>query len=520
MANGIVGTLLILLKTQADVSGLRRVDNQLKKSKKRIDNFKRGLKGLSLAGLLFGGQRALSGYFEFEKSLGAIHSRLFAITGDADKANKHFEDIRQMSKNLGLDLSSTADAFSIFFAGTAKTLGEEGAQSMFESWSKVGRVLHFTPYQMERVTYALREMSSKGAIYSQDLKMQLGTHVPDAVGIAQEAIKNLNINGIKDLDTFQKKSKGNLQMIGEFMKEFTKVAEQRYGSPEALKKAMEQPDALMQTIKNQVQDMGIIFSQEGGHEVTVTILKSILEGLKRIDLNHLAKNLALLTKIISKVFSFFATHLPLLISSIRALIIALVIGNVTNKLTRLGKLGAMAGPRVPLAPMAYIRKGIPIYIALLRKNVIVPLLRNLLKLFGGWQGILLGIIMSALLRFGPTIWNALAGGLSKWFNVTFRGKTIEDLDKMVTTMQRMVDANKNLSIPQLRAELAKHKVYLSDGRVAVPTISDNRVVSYYFKGIPVSEQQSTKDTVDQLFQASEQRIKDDMVKQVGGAWHN
>ena len=90
MANGIVGTLLILLKTQADVSGLRRVDNQLKKSKKRIDNFKRGLKGLSLAGLLFGGQRALSGYFEFEKSLGAIHSRLFAITGDADKANKHF----------------------------------------------------------------------------------------------------------------------------------------------------------------------------------------------------------------------------------------------------------------------------------------------------------------------------------------------------------------------------------------------------------------------------------------------
>lgn len=516
MANGIVGTLLILLKTQADVSGLRRVDNQLKKSKKRIDNFKRGLKGLSLAGLLFGGQRALSGYFEFEKSLGAIHSRLFAITGDVDKANKHFEDIRQMSKNLGLDLTSTADAFSIFFAGTAKTLGEEGAQSMFESWSKVGRVLHFTPYQMERVTYALREMSSKGAIYSQDLKMQLGTHVPDAVGIAQEAIKNLNINGVKDLDTFQKKSKGNLQMIGEFMKEFTKVAEQRYGSPEALKKAMEQPDALMQTIKNQVQDMGIIFSQEGGHEATVTILKSILEGLKRINLNHLAKNLALLTKIISKVFSFFATHLPLLISSIRALIIALIVGTVTSKLTRLGKLGAMAGPRVPLAPMAYIRKGIPIYIALLRKNVIVPLLKNLLKLFGGWQGILFGVIMSALLRFGPIIWNAMTEGISKWYGTTFKVKTPEQLQNILSDTQKMVDAHKNLKVEELRPVLAKQKYYTADGKTYVRDITDNRRVFFRAEGIPVNEQQPIQENTTRLFTEMFKLDKQNVLNTIGG----
>ena len=196
MANGIVGTLLILLKTRADVTGINKMEHSMDKTMRKAKGLKAIMRAGSLMSILSGTQsvgQALGNYLEFEKQLGAIHSRLFAITGDTTKAQKHFDAIRQLSLNLGQDLTSTADAFSIFFSGTARNLGEQGALEMFESWSKVGRVLHFTPYQMERVTYALREMSSKGAIYSQDLKMQLGTHVPDAVGIAEGIVDGFGL---------------------------------------------------------------------------------------------------------------------------------------------------------------------------------------------------------------------------------------------------------------------------------------------------------------------------------------
>ena len=295
MAGNILGALLLEIVTKANTSGLDKTDRSLKRTGKTLKNIhkeagflskmtNRLMGGLSLVGIAYGFNK----YAQFEKDLGAIHSRFFAITKDEQKAKEEFGFIRGIAKDTANDIKSMADSYSIFYSATSKSLGQEGARSVFQNWSRVGRVLHLTDYQMERVTYALREMASKGAIYSQDLRMQIGTHVPNAMGLAQKAAEEMGITGTDWFDKLQKSAKGNAKVTSEFIKLFSKYAEMELASPEALKKAMQQPDALAQMIKNLRTEFGIKVSEAGGKDMVVGVLQGIYNILERIPADKIA----------------------------------------------------------------------------------------------------------------------------------------------------------------------------------------------------------------------------------------
>lgn len=509
MANGIVGTLLILLKTRADVTGINKMEHSMDKTMRKAKGLKAIMRAGSLMSILSGTQsvgQALGNYLEFEKQLGAIHSRLFAITGDTTKAQKHFDAIRQLSLNLGQDLTSTADAFSIFFSGTARNLGEQGALEMFESWSKVGRVLHFTPYQMERVTYALREMSSKGAIYSQDLKMQLGTHVPDAVGIAEQAVKNLRINGVKDLETFQKKSKGNLSMIADFMKEFTKVAESRYGSQKALAMAIQQPDALAGLIKARAQNFGVSFSQAGGKDATVIILRAIYDAFKSIDLNALAQNLAKTIKTLAKLTAFLIRSIPILIK----LLMVLVTGMLFNVLSNIGMnlLGrGMAGRSAGLFGNAFtstdsvatfMGKGLMptlsrfgIMLTTFFKLQFAKLIFRLIGIAGLINPIT--VIMASVVALVTLIKNW--DNVLNWWKKTFgKSETMADAKARMTWLQKFAQTHPDVNVGTLRQMANQLGTKVGDDYITI-NVSDDK--KFTFHGIPLETQEDiTKAVTD------------------------
>lgn len=295
MAGNILGALLLEIVTKANTSGLDKTDRSLKRTGKTLRNIHKEagflskmtsklMGGLSFAGIAYGFNK----YAQFEKDLGAIHSRFFAITKDEQKATEEFGFIRNVAKDTANDIKSMADSYSIFYSATSKSLGQDGARGVFQNWARVGRVLHLTDYQMERVTYALREMASKGAIYSQDLRMQIGTHVPNAMGLAQKAAEEMGITGTDWFDKLQKSAKGNTKITSEFIKLFSKYAEMELASPEALKKAMEQPDALAQMIKNLRTEFGIKISEAGGKNMVVGVLQGIYNILEKIPFDDIA----------------------------------------------------------------------------------------------------------------------------------------------------------------------------------------------------------------------------------------
>lgn len=325
MAESILATLAILIKSKGDTSGLEKTDRAIRKTNKNLqkthgllssmaNKFTRGF-NLSFV------RDKFMDYLQFEKDLGAMQSRFFAITQDEGKAKEEFEYIRKLAIDTANDIKSTADSYSIFYSATRKALGQEGARGVFEDWTRVGRVLHLTDYQFERVTYALREMASKGAIYAQDLRMQIGTHVPNAMELARKASEEMGITGTDWFEKLQKSAKGNAKVTTEFVKLFSKQARIMFGSEEAFRKAMQQPDALAKQISNKFQDFGIRFSQAGGNQMIISILKSVTKTLDSIDLNRLADNLGAIAKGIGTAFEY----LPQIFSILKIILINVMI---------------------------------------------------------------------------------------------------------------------------------------------------------------------------------------------------
>ena len=319
MASNILSSMLIFIQGKADTSGFTKTDSAIRKTAQNVRSARkemslfskmnkeltRGLSRMFLGGVgIWGALNAGSRYLQFEKDLGAIHSRFYAITKDEKQASEEFNYIRKLATDTALDIKSTADSYSIFYSATQKALGTEGARGVFENWTKVGRVLHLSEYQMERVTYALREMASKGAIYSQDLRMQIGTHVPNAMGLAQEAAEQMGITGTDWFEKLQQQAKGNTKVTTEFVRRFSANAEKMFGSPEALQKALQQPDALAKMISNIGYNFMVDFSKAGGSYMIVKILTGISKALTSIDYNKLANNLGDIARVVGNIFSY------------------------------------------------------------------------------------------------------------------------------------------------------------------------------------------------------------------------
>lgn len=316
MANNVLASLLLNIVAKSDVSGLNKTTKSLKNMGTQANKTNSLLKAMSTK--LFGGFNISSAidmgmkYLQFEKDLGAMQSRFFAITGDQRKAREEFDYIRKVATDTALDIKSTADSYSIFYSAVAKSMGSEGARQIFKDWTDVSRVLHLSDYQFERVTYALREMASKGAIYSQDLRMQIGTHVPNAMGLAEKAVNDLGITGSDWFEKFQKQAKGNQKLINEFIKNFSKYAKMQFATPEALKNALRQPDALTKMIPNIGYNFMVEFSRKGGNEAIVKVLESFKDALLKIDYAKLAEVLGSIAKGVGKIFEYLPQILSIL----------------------------------------------------------------------------------------------------------------------------------------------------------------------------------------------------------------
>lgn len=343
MAGSNLGTLLLNIVTRSDTSGLNKTDSALRKTQNSVKNVAKDVGFLSKLGKAAMGyfawgkiQNALGSYLQLEKDIGAMKSRFFAVTGDEKQAAEEFEWIRKVATDTANDIKSTADSYSIFYSAVRKNMGEEATKEVFEDWTRVGRVLHLSEYQMERVTYALREMASKGAIYSQDLRMQIGTHVPNAMGLAQKAAEEMGIKGTDWFEQLQKKAKGSTQVTAEFVRRFSQQAKQMYGSETAFKKAMQQPDALANEIRNIGTNFMLDFSKAGGSYMTVKILQGIANVLLKIDYNALANLLGGIAHGVGDIASFITKHIGIMTGLLRTVVILLTAIALEKGLSTLG----------------------------------------------------------------------------------------------------------------------------------------------------------------------------------------
>lgn len=509
MASNILGSLLLLIKTKGDVSGLNKTDKAIKKTTKSLQKMskstgifsnlsRRLFRGFNLSNIWGGAM----GYLQFEKDLGAIHSRFYALTQDHKQASEEFDYIRNVAKDTAMDIKKTADSYSIFYASTRKTLGKEGARGVFEDWTRVSRVLHLSEHQFERVTYALREMASKGAIYSQDLRMQIGTHVPNAMGLAQKAAEQMGFTGVDWFDKLQKAAKGNTKITTEFVRLFSKEARKAYGGEEAFREAMKQPDALAQTIKNTAFEVGYSFSKAGGGYMIVKILEGIKNVIEKIPFDEITK----VVGSIAKGVGVIAQYLPEIFFILKDIAFAIIAFRVSKWLGVLGK---------NITAFWYAFKQGKFWALLFSKMGLKNIAFAMVK--GGLKGIGLKALIATAMNGVPLLGQIVSIVMWIWTAIdviqlavkAIKNKFIKE-DKglpegMLTetiSMQQALNTAKNLkekgiSTPEeLRAELAK----TSEGSQLMKyiKIDDNKQITIYINGVDKPSEELAKEISNKI----------------------
>src|SRR5574344_324685 len=235
------------------------------------------------------------------QQLGAMKSRFNAVSTSATAGADELNWIGEQAKRLGLAFLKTADDYSIFYATVSKNMGQGTTRQVFEQWAEAFRVLHIDPERQSRVLYALREMSSKGKIYMQDLALQLGSAVPDAMNIAA---KSMGYTGPKAVERFRAAIKSGSIDVKKFIPAFSEAINKQYVSADKLTYAMAQTDAQLQLIKTHWQFIQKNLLESGMQDDIIKFLKITNKLLAFLEKNSkgLYKTLKLLSTALLIIF--------------------------------------------------------------------------------------------------------------------------------------------------------------------------------------------------------------------------
>lgn len=146
---------------------------------------------------------------QFEK----INAIFTTLTGSAAGAAQEMEFVRGEARRLGLDLTTSAEAYGKF-ANAAKGTALEGEQTrkIFSGVAEAARAMGLSGEETEGALLALSQMMSKGTVSAEELKGQLGERLSGAFQLAAQSMgmttqqlnKQLEVGGLMSNDLLPK----------------------------------------------------------------------------------------------------------------------------------------------------------------------------------------------------------------------------------------------------------------------------------------------------------------------------
>lgn len=205
------------------------------------------------------------------------------VVGDSQQAiNKEWEYMIGLSNKLGIDLTTLSQSYTKF-AVSAKAVGLSlnDSKFIFESVAKAGRVFHLSQDDMEGVFRALEQMLSKGQVYAEELRGQLGERLPAAFALFAKGM---------DMTTAQlSKAMDNGEISGEAVINFAR--EQAKAVDAQLATAEKGVDAMEARARNAMTMFKLALADSGFIDAYVQMLNKITDFLNSEDGKQAAQNL-------------------------------------------------------------------------------------------------------------------------------------------------------------------------------------------------------------------------------------
>ena len=131
----------------------------------------------------------IKGAISTDFALQRIQSTLTVAAGSAALAGREFRFVTGVSKQLGLNLESTATQFSqIAAAAKGTSLQGKGVRDIFLGVVQAGAALKLSTDDVSGALRAVQQIISKGVVSSEELRQQFGERVPGALQLAAQAM--------------------------------------------------------------------------------------------------------------------------------------------------------------------------------------------------------------------------------------------------------------------------------------------------------------------------------------------
>lgn len=153
----------------------------------------------------------------------SVESRLNVVTGgDPAKTAAELAWVKGEADRLGFSLTTLAGEWSKFsVSAQASNFTMDQTRKIFTSVAEAGRVLKLDSQRMEQAFVAITQMMSKGTIQMEELRQQLGEHIPGAFALMAKAA------GVSGAELTKMMEKG--QLTSDYLLKFADVLDQRFG---------------------------------------------------------------------------------------------------------------------------------------------------------------------------------------------------------------------------------------------------------------------------------------------------
>ncbi|WP_153116020.1 tape measure protein [Rhodocyclus tenuis] len=232
------------------IAKLREAEDATRRTGGVISSFLTGLGSALLAGL--GAQSIVSitrALIDAQLASDKLASQLKYVAGSSAGAKTELGYLRDVTQRLGLDFSTSADAYAKFAAATKEAgISSATTRAVFEGIAKASMTMGLSAAETQGALLALSQMASKSVVSAEELRGQLGERLPGAFALASKAMGVTEAQLSKLLDTGQ-------LMASDFLPKFGAALNAEFSTPvRSLQAELNRLSSAMDLWKRQMAD--------------------------------------------------------------------------------------------------------------------------------------------------------------------------------------------------------------------------------------------------------------------------
>lgn len=193
----------------------------------------------------------------------ALQNKMEAAVGPFTDTRKELAYIGDEAKRVGANYKTYADSYASFAASMLRAnVPLEQTRKVFKDISETTTSLHMNADRQKLVFMALEQMASKGVVSMEELRRQLGEHIPGALQIGARAMNMTTQEFMKAV------AAGNV-MSAEFLPKFAEQVRKELGGSfeEASKSIQANMQRLQSSVFQTLGSIGKLFDSEASQGI-------------------------------------------------------------------------------------------------------------------------------------------------------------------------------------------------------------------------------------------------------------